>query len=47
MFWLVWKHLSIKLEKATLWNIIWPQKTGWPKVGAEWPEDAGVENLGR
>lgn len=46
MFWLVWKHVGIRLRKVVLWDESWAQKAGWLKMGAEWPEDMGVVSLG-
>lgn len=47
MFWLVWKHVSVRLRKVVLWDKSWAQKAGWLQMGAEWSEDAGVGSLGR
>lgn len=44
MFWLIWKHMGIKLRKVTVWDKSWTQR---PVVrdGAEWPEDTLLGTL--
>lgn len=47
MFWLVWKHMGIRLRKVLLWDKSWAEKAGWLKMGAEWPEDMVIGSPGR
>lgn len=45
LFWLVWKRMDIRLGNIMLQDKSWAQKTGWLKMGEEWPEDTGVGSL--